>query len=70
MYQYLISHNCPVCEDEKQYIQEAGETWTNLDDISTHYKLNTNFLSLQLIYNQLNIRFSKHYLNCNSEKVH
>lgn len=30
--------NCPVCEDERQYVPESGQTWTTLADINTSHK--------------------------------
>src|SRR5699024_9586611 len=31
-------NSCPICKDERQYINPAGQQWTTLSDIQQHYK--------------------------------
>ncbi len=36
---------CPICSDDRQYIPEQGQTWTNLDNLSNKFSVITNKLS-------------------------
>lgn len=29
---------CPVCEDERQYVNASGQQWTTMGDLRTHHK--------------------------------
>jgi len=35
---------CPICMDDRQYIPENGQTWTNLDILSNNYSVITKRL--------------------------
>jgi len=41
--QFPLSKNtpelCPICTDDRQYVPERGQTWTNLDDLSDKYSV-------------------------------
>ena len=30
---------CPVCEDERQYVNWKGQTWLTREELATHHKL-------------------------------
>ena len=30
--------NCPICEDERQYVNWKGQQWTTLTEMNTNYK--------------------------------
>lgn len=36
---------CPICEDDRQYIPETGQTWTNLDDLLNNFEVDINKLN-------------------------
>lgn len=45
---------CPICVDDRQYIPEKGQTWTNLDELSKNHivatkKLNDHLYELQMM---------------------
>ncbi|MEP6595646.1 MAG: MBL fold metallo-hydrolase [Ginsengibacter sp.] len=45
---------CPICNDDRQYVPEAGQTWTNLDELSNNYgvitkKLNNSLYELKMV---------------------
>ena len=45
---------CPVCNDDRQYVPETGQTWTDLDDLSNNYsvitkKLNDSLYELKMV---------------------
>lgn len=29
---------CPICNDDRQYVPEIGQSWTNLDELQNRYK--------------------------------
>lgn len=31
--------NCPICDDDRQYLPEDGQQWTNYNDLSTGHKV-------------------------------
>lgn len=44
---------CPICNDDRQYIPEKGQTWTNLNELSNSYsviakKINDNLYELKM----------------------
>lgn len=30
---------CPICNDDRQYVPETGQSWTNLDELQRNYKV-------------------------------
>lgn len=45
---------CPICNDDRQYVPESGQTWTTLYDLSKDYevnirKLNDNLYDLKMM---------------------
>ena len=32
---------CPICNDDRQYVPESGQTWTTLDDLSKNHSVVT-----------------------------
>ncbi len=28
---------CPICEDERQYVNPLGQSWTTLDELRTNH---------------------------------
>jgi len=45
---------CPICDDDRQYIPEKGQTWTNPDELSNNYsvlikKINNRLYELKMI---------------------
>lgn len=30
---------CPICDDDRQYVPESGQTWTALDELSNNYSV-------------------------------
>lgn len=30
---------CPICNDDRQYVPESGQTWTTLDELSKDYRV-------------------------------
>lgn len=53
----LNSHDlklCPICVDDRQYIPEEGQTWTNLDELSNKHsviikKINESLYELKMV---------------------
>ncbi len=44
---------CPICSDDRQYVPESGQTWTNLTDLSNNYsvvirKMNDSLYELEM----------------------
>jgi glyoxylase-like metal-dependent hydrolase (beta-lactamase superfamily II) len=39
---------CPICNDDRQYVPETGQTWTTLDELADHYSIITKKLSNNL----------------------
>lgn len=39
---------CPICADDRQYIPEEGQGWTNLDVLSETYGVTTKKITEQL----------------------
>jgi len=31
--------SCPICSDDRQYVPESGQTWTNLEDLSKNHRI-------------------------------
>ena len=49
-----VPNLCPICEDNRQYIPERGQTWTNKRDLSNNYevlfkKVNDRLYQLKII---------------------
>jgi glyoxylase-like metal-dependent hydrolase (beta-lactamase superfamily II) len=45
---------CPICNDERQYIPEKGQTWTHLDELTDNYsviskKINDSLYELKMV---------------------
>ncbi len=56
--QFLMDSNapelCPICNDDRQYIPEKGQTWTNLKELSNNYsvivkKINDSLYELKMV---------------------
>lgn len=48
-----IPELCPICNDDRQFIPEKGQTWTSLDDLSNDYavlikKIHNNLYELKM----------------------
>jgi hypothetical protein len=55
--QYDTTHakgaECPICNDDRQYVPETGQAWTTLDSLQNNYsvatkKLNDNLYELKM----------------------
>lgn len=36
---YIPTDNCPICKDDRQYIPEMGQSWTNLETLANNYSV-------------------------------
>lgn len=50
--QYLLTSElkaeCPVCNDERQYVPETGQSWTSLDELQNNFSVITKKISDRL----------------------
>ena len=44
-----MAEACPLCSDDRQYIPEKGQTWTDLEDLSNHYSVITKKINDSLL---------------------
>lgn len=48
------NNNCPICEDERQYVPEKGQGWSNLNELTANFgltirQLNDNLYELKMV---------------------
>lgn len=46
--QFDTANGCPICSDDRQYIPEAGQAWTTLEEIKQRHSVHSKCLHRQL----------------------